>query len=549
MGSKQSKLARREAMDEKLRVFNNPAYDDCEEDDTDYVPVNPNSAEAVSPRRLNRSAGELEMARTLDWQTKLLEDPKNRLAIAALSGANPKDVLLSRRTKIADQQVFNVRIPLEGDPITNQRASGRCWLFASTNVFRVALMKKYNLASFELSQAYLFFWDKLEKANFFLENVIATTDMDLDSRLVQRLLADPVSDGGQWDMVYNLVDKYGLVPQALYPDSWSASSSATLNYVVVGKLREYALTLRKLIRGSGSGNGRERGGNRGGNGGNDSSYHYYTRMEASVLAEKERMMREIHGILVLALGPPPPASDKAFEWSFVDADGKARTVRKTPLDFARDIAVTIPGASSGIGSGFKISNEAIKSMVSLVHDPRHVRLSLMTVDRLGNVVGGRGVTYINVEMEVLKTACVAMLKAGLPVFFGCDVGKFSDRASGIMDLEVVDYALGFNVGMYATSLMDKAGRLRSGESAMTHAMVLTAVHVDDKSGRPVRWRVQNSWGEENGDKGWFVMSDAWMDQFVYQAVVNPVFLSKEVRDVLNQTPVVLPLWDPMGSLA
>lgn len=427
---------------------------------------------------------------------------------------------MSRSAKIADQQVFNIRIPFEGAPITNQRSSGRCWLFASTNVFRVAIMQKYGLDSFELSQAYLFFWDKLEKANYFLENIIDTASEDLDGRLVQRLLADPVSDGGQWDMVYNLVEKYGLVPQVLYPDSWNAMSSSTVNYVVVGKLREYALVLRNIIK------------NKQGSG----------RTVAILKATKERMMREIHAVLTLTLGPPP-ANDKAFEWQFLDKNGKSRTVRKTPLEFAQDIGATVPN------SGYQISNDAIKGMVSLVHDPRHEPLSLMTVDRLGNIVGGRGITYLNVEMGVLRQACVSMLRAGLPVFFGSDVGKFSDRAAGVMDAGLVDYGLGFNVDMYAAAAMGKAGRLRVGESAMTHAMVLTAVHVDAQTGKCARWRVQNSWGEANGDKGWFVMSDDWMEEFVYQAVVDPRFVSKEVRDVLNKEPIVLPLWDPMGALA
>ena len=156
-------------------------------------------------------------------------------------------------------------------------------------------------------------------------------------------------------------------------------------------------------------------------------------------------------------------------------------------------------------------------------------------------------TYVNVNMKTVKAACVSMLKAGLPIFFGSDVGKFSDSSSGIMDLDIIDYELGFNVR--ASMAMSKADRLRVGDSAMTHAMVLTAVHVDEKTKETVRWRVQNSWGTEPGEKGWFVMSDKWMDEFVYQAVVDPKLLSKEVRDVLRKEPVELPLWDPMGSLA
>ncbi|KAH9895443.1 peptidase C1-like family protein [Xylariomycetidae sp. FL2044] len=476
--------------------------------DEDFVHVD--NDKTLADLLANRQPEGLGLQVTRDWQSKLLEDPKNRLALSALSSANPRDILTSRSVKIADQQVFNIQIPFEGGPITNQRSSGRCWLFASTNVFRVALMRKYDLDSFEISQAYLFFWDKLEKANYFLENVIDTVDESLDSRLVQRILADPVSDGGQWDMVYNLVEKYGLVPQSLYPDSWNAMASSTLNYIVVGKLREYALVLRKMLRSSAT-------------------------TAATLKATKDRMMREIHLVLTLTLGPPPSSTDK-FEWNFLDRNGKARTVMVTPLEFARDIW----------SPSFRVNSTMIANMVSLVHDPRHESLTPMTVDRLGNIVGGRAISYVNVPMATLKQACVSMLRAGLPVFFGSDVGKFSNTASGIMDLGLIDYKLGFNVDMY-TERFDKAARLAVGESAMTHAMVLTAVHVDgDKC---VRWRVQNSWGTDAGDKGWFVMSDDWMDEFVYQAVIDLQFLTREVREAFAKKPLVLPLWDPMGSLA
>ncbi|KAI5921843.1 peptidase C1-like family protein [Camillea tinctor] len=496
---------------------------DCSDDDFVHVD-NKDTSEKNNPNCfLDREPEGLAVGLTKDWQSKLLQDPKNRLALSALSSANPRDVLSSRASRIADQHIFNVRIPLEGSPATNQRSSGRCWLFASTNVFRVALMRRYELRDFELSQAYLFFWDKLEKANYFLENAIATAGEDLDSRLVQRLFADPASDGGQWDMVCNLVRKYGLVPQTLYPDAWNARSSAVLDYVVVGKLREYALALRRLLS-------RENA------------------SPAALRAAKEAMLRDIHAVLTLALGPPP-STTAPFVWEYVDAAGAPRRVSKTPLEFARGIN-TARSASP--------RDDVLDTYVSLVHDPRHHPLARLTVDRLGNVVGGRGVSYVNVDMATLKRACADMLRAGKPVFFGCDVGKFSSKEEGLMDLELFDYGLGFGVDMYRSSGreggLDKEARLRVGESAMTHAMVLTGVHVaEEEKGegdeRYVRWRVQNSWGAEVGDKGWFLMSDAWMDEFVYQAVVDPQFLAQEVKDVLKQEPVVLPLWDPMGSLA
>lgn len=456
------------------------------------------------------------------WQEQLLRDPKHRLAVGAFTKASPRDVLASAAVRARDQQAFSVRVPLEGAPVTNQRSSGRCWLFASTNVFRVALMRRHGLDRFELSQAYLFFWDKLEKSNWFLEQVLDTAGEPLDGRLVQHMLREPLSDGGQWDMVCNLVDKYGLVPQALYPDSWNAMNSGVLNSIVMSKLREDALVLRDMVARDG--------------------------VTAEMVGDrKAEMVREIHTILTLTLGPPPECG-KEFVWDFVDKDGKARTVRATPRAFARDIdEAKIGGALLGAKGPARITRQGIDEMLSLVHDPRHEPFTHLSVDRLGNIVGGRGVSYVNVDMATLKHACVKQLEAGIPVFFGCDVGKFSDRDAGIMDLDLFDYEVGFGIPMLGRGPEKKAERLRSGESQMTHAMVLTAVHVED--GKPVRWRVQNSWGETPGDKGWFVMSDTWMDEFTYQAVIDPRFVDSKVRDVLNKEPVLLPLWDPMGSLA
>ncbi|RQM07435.1 hypothetical protein DH86_00002880 [Scytalidium sp. 3C] len=475
--------------------------------DEGYIYVEKGTRQSKSFDPSSRSPSGLSVSSLERWEHQLLQDPKNRLALAALSAADPRTVLTSRATTIQDQQVFNVKIPFEGAPITNQRSSGRCWLFASTNVFRVALMKRHGLDSFELSQAYLFFYDKLEKANFFLEQILNTANEDLDSRLVQTLLGSPVSDGGQWDMVFNLVKKYGLVPQVLYPDSFNATASAAINSIITTKLREDALQLRSLAKSGAS--------------------------AADVNGVKEKMVREIHLILTLTLGPPPSPTQE-FTWSYLDKNGRASTLKTTPLDFAEELSTP---------QSVRITNTKIHEMFSLVHDPRHEYNTLLTVDRLGNIVGGRGITYVNVSMPVLKKACIAMLQSGLPIFFGSDVGKYSNRDSGIMDTELIDYELGFNVRLGMT----KAQRLQTGESAMTHAMVLTAVHLEN--GESVRWRVQNSWGTDVGSDGWFVMSDRWMDEFVYQAVVEPRFVSKEVRDVLNQKPTVLPLWDPMGALA
>jgi len=309
-------------------------------------------------------------------------------------------------------------------------------------------------------------------------------------------------------MVYNLVNKYGLVPQVLYPDSFNAQNSGAINGLITTKLRENALQLRALASSSKSG--------------------------SDIAAVKEKMMKEIHLILTLTLGPPP-APNTEFTWNYQDKNGAAQELKTTPVDFAKELESP---------KSVRITGSKVHDMFSLVNDPRNEYGTLLTVDRLGNIVGGRGITYVNVPMSTMKAACISMLKAGLPIFFGSDVGKYSNSQSGIMDTTLIDYELGFNVRLG----MSKAQRLMVGESAMTHAMVLTAVHLDE-AGKSVRWRVQNSWGESAGTEGWFVMSDKWMDEFCYQAVVEPRFVSKEINDILKSKPIVLPLWDPMGALA
>ncbi|EWC45480.1 hypothetical protein DRE_00879 [Drechslerella stenobrocha 248] len=362
------------------------------------------------------------------------------------------------------------------------------------------LMKKYKLDNFELSQQYLFFWDKVEKANFFLEQIIDTANEPVDSRVVAELLKAPINDGGQWDMVVNLVERYGVVPQKLYPDSYNAMNSRGVDVLVTSKLREFALQLRGLSA-------------------QGLSTHVVERA-------KGKMMNTIYGILVICFGPPPKP-DERFTWEFRDKLGKFHSYPGlTPLSFFKDYV------------GYNAP-----AHFSLINDPRHEYGKLYTVYRLNNVAGGRPISYVNVDMETMKAAIIAMIKKDHPVFFGCDVGKFSDSKLGIMDTKLFDYSLAFNTELG----LNKAERLIAGESAMTHAMTLNGVHIVD--GQSVKWKVQNSWGEGNGENGWFVMTDEWMDEYCYQAVVSPDFVSKEIADVLKQEPIVLPLWDPMGALA
>jgi bleomycin hydrolase len=280
-------------------------------------------------------------------------------------------------------------------------------------------------------------------------------------------------------------------------------NSSAMDSILAMKLREDALTLRAIT--------------------NSKSLH----TGSAIAHAKAKMLQEVHCILTLMLGPPPKPEAK-FSWEYYDANETYHKVSKTPLELAKELST--PSFTRSI------SGANVHELFSLVNDPRNAYGQLLTVDRLGNVFGGRPITYVNVDMDTMKKAAISMLKAGLPAFFGSDVGKFSDSKSGIMDPALYDYGLAFNVSLN----MNKSQRLKVGASAATHAMVLTAVQVEE--GQSVRWRVQNSWGESAGEKGFFVMADKWMDEFVYQVVVSPTFVSKEVRDILQTKPRVLPLW-------
>lgn len=446
------------------------------------------------------------------WKTQAFKSDKNRLAQAAISRGNFQDMIIDRSALNKNIGVFNTQIQLEGSPITYQRSSGRCWIFASLNVLRIELQQKLKIPEFQFSQTYLFFYDKLEKSNWFLDNVMDTASEDLDSRLVQELLKEPVNDGGQFDMIINLVEKYGLVPLDVFPDSWNSENSRNMCYLITEKLREYALVLRELVKEG---------------------------KKDQAVAMKSDFLQEIHTILCITLGTPP-AVDEKFTWDFKTRDKvsdskelevsakKVETLSLTPVELYQLIGIDF------------------KKYFSLINDPRNDYNQRYTVDRLNNVAGGAKaqVDYVNTDISELKKAAIKALQNNEAVFFGSDVGKFGDRKSGVLDNEAWDYDLGFNTTMKLT----KKQRLQTGSSMMTHAMAITAVHLD-AAGKPVRWRIENSWGKDNGKDGYYQMSDAWFDEYVFQVVTCDKYVDAQLLDILKQEPKVLPLWDPMGALA
>ena len=395
---------------------------------------------------------------------------------------------------------FNFSISLDVGKITNQKKSGRCWMFAALNIMRLEVMKKLNLEEMELSQSYPLFWDKLEKSNYFLENIIETMEENVDSRILSFLLKDPLADGGQWDMFSNLIRKYGVVPKEVMPESKSSSETDELNQLLTSKLRGFASELRKA---KASGNSIE-----------------------ELRRKKEDMLNTIYRMLCISLGEPP------LDFTYETRDKTEKFIRIsqiTPLDFYEQYI------------GLELDQ-----YVSLINAPTADKPynRTFTVQFLGNVQEGNPVLYLNLPSEELKKLAIEQLKQGESVWFGSDVGKNSSRESGIMAMNAYDYE-----GLFSTDFsMSKAERLDFGESLMTHAMVISGVNIDQQ-GNPNRWRVENSWGDEKGRKGFFVMSDDWFDQFTYQVVIHKKHLSEKQLQMLTVEPIELSPWDPIGSLA
>jgi bleomycin hydrolase len=425
--------------------------------------------------------------------------PVNAAMENALTRVSVHDLAVNRSVVTGVDHTFSNL--LDDWTVTNQKASGRCWMFAGLNLFRVGAMRKMSLKEFEFSQNYTLFWDKLERSNYFLEAMLETAQLPLDDRTVAFLLANPLGDGGQWNMFVNLVKKHGLVPKAFMPETQSSSSTGLMNGILVAKLREGARGIRDLVaRGAAT---------------------------DEIRSAKSGVLEVIHRILCMHLGRPP----RRFVWQWNDKDRAFhRDAECTPLEFAARYVDT-----------------PLDDYLCLVNDPRSTSPydRTFTVRYLGNVVGGDMVRYLNVRIEAMKDIAMRMIQDGRPVWFGCDVSKHMDRSGGIWDRDLYEYERVYGSPFALES--DKEMRLLYQHSAMNHAMLFTGVDVME--GKPRRWRVENSWGEENGRKGFYVMNDNWFDEHMFEIAAHKDYLSPELRKALEIEPIVLPPWDPMGSLA
>ena len=422
-------------------------------------------------------------------------NPANKVAQNAVTSVQLPSLALNRSIIQDTANTFSTK--LDDWKVTSQKSSGRCWLFAALNLFRVGAMKKMNVKNFEFSQAHIHFWDKFERSNHLLEAMIDTADRPVDDRTIHFLLSDPIGDGGQWNMAMNLIEKYGLVPKSVYPESHTSSATRWMNMELKNILRSSACELRAILNNGGS-------------------------LEEA-RAHKEKRVSDIWNMLCIHLGTPPTS----FDWQWRDKDDKFhRKGEMTPKEFASEY-VDIDW----------------RNYVCIVNDPRNIYYQTYTVDYLQNVAGGPPVVYLNVPSEEMKAVTQKLLEDGVPVWMGCDVGKEMDRKGGYWDADL------FNVsGLYGVEYgMDKENRLRHGQTMMTHAMLFTGVDVVD--GKPRRWRVENSWGEDSGQKGYYTMNDSWYDEYMFEIAAPKEYLTEKMLAGLETEPIVLPAWDPMGSLA
>lgn len=388
---------------------------------------------------------------------------------------------------------FAHRIDIKG--ITNQKKSGRCWLFTSLNVLRPKVIKKFNLKEFEFSENHLFFYDQLEKANLFLEAILETKDEKIDSRIVEWLFKNPIGDGGVWNMMVDLTEKYGMVPKEAMQESFSSENTRMMNRLIKRKLREGGIHLREL---------NEQGKN-----------------IDDLRREKEKILADVYRILIISLGTPP----EKFKWRYEDKDGKVTPSKEyTPMTFYKEVI-----------------ESDLKNYVMLMHDPAKEYYELYEVEYSRNRYDGSNWKYINVPLDELKQFAKKSILADESIYFSCDVGKQINREKGVVAIGLYDYESLFGVNFD----MNKRERILTFESGSTHGMALVGVDTT-ADGKTSKWLLENSWGKDKGFEGFLIMTDEWFDEYMFRLVIQKQFLPTKVLDVLKQKPIMLPPWDPMS---
>lgn len=373
--------------------------------------------------------------------------------------------------------------------ITDQQQSGRCWLFTGLNVLRAQMMAKYNLTEMEFSQNYCFFYDQLEKANLFLQGIIDTRQKPMDDKMVEWLFRNPLSDGGQFTGVSDIIEKYGVVPAAVMPETFSSENTSQISRLVGLKLKEFGLQLREeAAKGA---------------------------KPAALEQKKTEMLSTVYRMLALAFGRPV----EKFSWTM-----NGVTKEYTPQSFYKEF----------------LGNDLTNNYVMVMNDPSREFYKCYEIDYDRHVYDGKNWTYVNLPIEDIKQMAIASIKDSTMMYFSCDVGKFLDSKRGTLDVNNFDY----ESLMGTTFGMDKKQRIQTFASGSSHAMTLMAVDLD-ADGKPKKWMVENSWGAQSGYKGHLIMTDEWFNEYMFRVVVEKKYVPAKVLDVLKQKPVRLPAWDPM----
>ena len=388
---------------------------------------------------------------------------------------------------------FSVKVNSKG--ITDQKSSGRCWLFTGLNVMRAKTIAKYDFQSFEFSEIYPFFWDQLEKANLFLQGIIDTREKPMSDKTVEWLFQHPLSDGGTFTGVADIVSKYGLVPKEAMPETNSSDNTSRMANLVSLKLKEYGLQLRDLAAKGAK--------------------------PAALDKEKTTMLGTIYRMLVLNLGVPPAE----FDYVRKDAKGNpAETEHHTPMSFLKKYG----------------DENLLGNYVMVMNDPSREYYKCYEIDYDRHRYDGKNWTYVNLPVEDIKEMAIASLKDSTMMYFSCDVGKFLNSERGLLDVKNYDY----ESLMGTTFNMDKKQRIQTFSSGSSHAMTLMAVDLN-KDGKPVKWMVENSWGPASGYQGHLIMTDEWFDEYMFRLVLEIKYVPAKVMDIFKQKPIRLPAWDPM----
>ena len=434
----------------------------------------------------------IDLNKIKELNNKFYKEDKYEIMSNALLNNDLKNSIIKNDVKVNNR--FNFEIDIKTMTACNQKASGRCWIFAGLNVLREIIAKKCNIKEFELSQSYVAFYDKLEKINYRLENIIELKDKDHDDRTLAHILSEGIQDGGQWDMFVNIVKKYGIVPKDVFDETYQSSNTRNMNEIINTKIRKFASDVHKI------------------------------NCEEEIRDLKEKTLDELYLFLCINYGVPC----EKFDFEYVDKVGKYHLVGEyTPISFFNEF----------IGN-------SIDEYISIINAPTLDKPfnNVFTVKYVGNVIDGKEIEYLNLSIEDFKEIVIKQLKDNELVWFGCDCGKYSNDL-GIWDDKIFDYKKSFGLDLE----MDKADMLNYKVSAMDHAMVISGISF--KNEKVNKWKIVNSWGTEKGNNGYYVMSDSWFDKFVYQAVVNKKYLNEFQIECLKKEKIQLQPWDPMGTLA